>query len=542
MQGIYVYLLKSAITSGILFGYYWFVLRNKNFHFYNRFYLIGTMVLSLVLPLLDLNWFTIEDPQDIPVRNIAAFIDRPGSMVLGSDAITWEKIFFFGMMFISCLFIMIFIVGVFKIYQIKNNSKVIPLSDFDFIETDHEDAPFSFFKNLFWRKDLLLHDDQEKNLLRHEMVHINEKHSWDKVFIELLCALFWMNPIYWFIKRELEVIHEFIADEKTIENADPSVLAAMLLESQYKGKFLNTGESYFYSSIKRRIIMITNSKNPSYSYLRRLLALPIATGLIVLSSFTIKKFNQGIVEKKGKLIPEHIVVLNDTTPKSHTVSRKAKKSTKGSIDGVYLLADTALTYQNKKFSVSPVLVINESSSGGKSSVLKTNIEFSKSENTNTGQWDGVVNTMGDTMETNHKTLKVIFENGISTTTTSDVSFVKNSLEQNNVMKIEVEEKNGNKEYKIVQKMNSGNNNMMKLEVGQHYIKNQENIAVLSPSEIKLNKVKKFIADGKEITQKQMNEIDMNDIQSIKVWNGAEATKRYGKGFEDGVLELFLKKK
>lgn len=159
---------------------------------------------------------------------------------------------------------------------------------FDFIETALDEAPFSFFRNLFWRKDLPVHDETGQRMLKHELTHIEQYHSYDKLLVAFTTYLFWMNPFFWLIRKELEVVHEFIADEEAVAGDDAAVLAEMLLKAHYHSNSLSVGQSFFYSSIKRRIIMLTSSKKVSYSYARRLLILPVAIGVLVLLSFTIK--------------------------------------------------------------------------------------------------------------------------------------------------------------------------------------------------------------------------------------------------------------
>ena len=289
METVYIYILKSILVSGILLGYYWLALRNTRFHHYNRFYLLATILLALVLPTIDLNWFTLQEPEGVSAKQLLLFIDQPGSIALTESAFTWEKLLFFSIVLVSLSMVAFFSFGIYKIYRIKAASKVTPMDRFDFVETKNDDAPFSFFKNLFWREDISVDDETGRQILRHELTHIEQLHTYDKLLIAMLSALFWMNPFLWIIRRELEVIHEFIADEKAVDEADASALAAMLLQTHYQSSILSTGQSFFYSSIKRRIIMLTSSKKVSYSYARRLLILPVAMGILVLLSFTIKE-------------------------------------------------------------------------------------------------------------------------------------------------------------------------------------------------------------------------------------------------------------
>jgi TonB-dependent SusC/RagA subfamily outer membrane receptor len=286
MLPFYFYILKMIMVSLVLLGYYWISLRNTRFHHYNRFYLVATVALSMLLPLLDLNWFTIDTPQSKQVQEVIEFVNKP--MQSPKQLVEWDLVLFLGLIFISVILLSIFLFGIFKLMRLKSMSKITVTEHFDFVETSIQEAPFSFFKNLFWRKDLSIQDEIGQRILKHELTHIKEHHSLDKVIVAISTYLFWMNPVFWIIRRELEVVQEFIADEKAIGEEDASLLAAMLLKSHYPSSILSVGQSFFYSSIKRRIIMLTSSKKVSYSYARRILVLPIAITIIALLSFTIK--------------------------------------------------------------------------------------------------------------------------------------------------------------------------------------------------------------------------------------------------------------
>lgn len=158
MEAVYIYILKSILVSGILMGYYWLALRNTRFHHYNRFYLMATLFLSLLLPAIDLNWFTLQQPVGVSAKQLLLFIDQPGSITLSEAAFPWEKLVFISILLVSVSLVIFFSYGIYKIYKIKSVSKVTPMDRFDFIETKNEDAPFSFFKNLFWREDISMED------------------------------------------------------------------------------------------------------------------------------------------------------------------------------------------------------------------------------------------------------------------------------------------------------------------------------------------------------------------------------------------------
>jgi len=288
MLSLFIYILKAILVSGILLGYYWIGLRNTRFHYYNRFYLVGAVLLSLVIPLLDLQWFKFSTPESVSVQQAVQFIYQSEGVVSGEQGLTWHQFLGLSIAIISAVLLTLFALSIMKVYLIKSKGKVTVMERFDFIETALDDAPFSFFRNLFWRKGLPIEDETGQRMLKHELTHIEQLHSYDKLFIGFTTFLFWMNPFFWVIRKELEVVHEFIADEEAVAGDDAAVLAEMLLKTHYHSNSLSVGQSFFYSSIKRRIIMLTSSKKVSYSYARRLFILPVAIGILVLSSFTIK--------------------------------------------------------------------------------------------------------------------------------------------------------------------------------------------------------------------------------------------------------------
>jgi hypothetical protein len=328
MLPLFIYIIKTILVSGILLGYYWIGLRNTRFHYYNRFYLVGTVLFSLFLPLLDLQWFTFTPPAAQPVQQVVQYIYNAQSTSQVQTAFSSEQLLAIGLFLVSAILVSFLLIGIVKVFLIKYRGKITVMEKFDFIETALDEAPFSFFRNLFWRKNLPLNDETGQRMLKHELTHIEQHHSFDKLFISLVTYIFWMNPFNWLIRKELEVVHEFIADEEAISGGDVGILAEMLLKAHYHSTILSVGQSFFYSSIKRRIIMLTSSKKVSYSYARRILILPIAIGILALLSFTIK---DSLSDAQNKELDQSAIVLN----KLDTVPGKYRDPQTGKIKGSF---------------------------------------------------------------------------------------------------------------------------------------------------------------------------------------------------------------
>ena len=286
MNHYVIFFLKSVISSGVLLGYYWLALRNKMFHQYNRFYLLATLIISIALPFFDLHFFSIE--QEV-LPDLSTFSHTPVSITTSQlpDSFNWFNILLAASVSVTAIMLLMLLRNIAWIYQLKYRHEVIKMRGFDLIETNVKQAPFSFLNNLFWRSDISMYEKNGKKIFTHEITHIREKHTYDKLFSQVVLCFFWINPFYWLIQKELNIIHEFIADSKSIQQGDTQSFAEMLLQSHNEGRYLNPFHSFFNSSIKRRIIMITTSKNARYSYLRRVCALPILLSATFLVSFKI---------------------------------------------------------------------------------------------------------------------------------------------------------------------------------------------------------------------------------------------------------------
>ena len=278
---LFMYLLKSMILSGIFFGYYTLFLKNTIYHAYNRFYLLASMALSLVIPFFKLSSFTVSEEQAAGAKQVLIYLTQLPAAQVQQESISWEILVIMG---ISALFVGYLAYSILKVFRLKAVSAKKQMGDFTFIETDLDEAPFSFFSNLFWKKSISMEDESGRKILQHELAHIREKHSWDRLFSQLICSIFWMNPFNWIMQKELQNIHEFIADRDAVGTGEVDAFAKMLLQTYYGNHFLNPSHSFYYSSIKRRIIMLTTSNTPKYAYLRKVAVLPLVAISLVLFS------------------------------------------------------------------------------------------------------------------------------------------------------------------------------------------------------------------------------------------------------------------
>ncbi|MCW4452364.1 hypothetical protein OK344_09090 [Kaistella sp. BT6-1-3] len=307
MQLFFLYLAKVILTSGVMFCYYRLFLKDRTFHHYNRFYLLAVLVISLLLPLLKVDYFTVE------VNSGIYMLLNKLNNINESKNLSHDHFYYqftaLGFGVAALFFLTRLFYGIFKIELLKRRYTREKIGDINFYQTTLHEAPFSFFRNLFWKNSIPLHSDLGKQILKHEMVHIEQKHSWDKIFIEILTSIFWFNPFFYLIKKEISLIHEYLADKKAIKTSDTRAFAQMLLASQFSGNHLPAASPFLSSNLKKRITMLTKSKT-RFSYARRLFALPIL--FIIAFAYLVNAKNREIKETNLEIEKYITAVQNDT--------------------------------------------------------------------------------------------------------------------------------------------------------------------------------------------------------------------------------------
>lgn len=321
MENLLNYLLKLILCSGVMFLYYRLFLKDKTFHHYNRFYLLATLAVSLLLPFLKVSTFTVNINQNI--YDLLQLLQSENSSKTSSDDFTIYRIIFTIFVLVSIFFILKFILGLIKIKKIKKQFPEEQFEGISFYNTNLEHAPFSFFRNLFWKKSILIQSELGKQILKHEMVHIEQKHTYDKIFVEILTAIFWFNPIFYLIKKEINLIHEYLADKKALKNSDTKAFAQMLLETHFSGITLAGTSPFLNSNLKKRITMLKKS-NTKFSYWRKVLALPLLFSLVF--AYMVKAENREI-KKNNQKISLIVSSIKKDTIKKDTVAR-GKDATK----------------------------------------------------------------------------------------------------------------------------------------------------------------------------------------------------------------------
>ena len=291
MGNFLVYILKSAACLAVFYLFYKLLMSRDTFHRFNRFALLGLLVLSSLLPLVEAS---VNSPAAVQETMLTleqllllADIQPEGESMAAatpSATVLWLRaallVYLTGIVF----FIVRNLCSLARLGRLIRQGKREALDSYlpdrkeknvRLVVHDHDIAPFSW---MHWiviaRKDL---EENGREILIHELAHIRNRHSWDLLLADLCIFVQWFNPAAWLLKQELQNIHEYEADETVLrEGVNARNYQMLLIKKAVGTRLYSMANSFNHSSLKKRITMMLKEKSNPWARAKYLYILPLA--------------------------------------------------------------------------------------------------------------------------------------------------------------------------------------------------------------------------------------------------------------------------
>ena len=285
----FVYILKSSVCLAVFYLFYRLLLSRETFHRFNRVALLSILLLSCLLPLVEVTvekqtevhqtmmtleqWLMLADMMN--TTNVA-------ELQIEEVTVTWIQVAL--LVYLAGILLFAFRNGysLLKLGNLLRSGRKEDLSKYTdggekvtLIVHDHDIAPFSWMKDIvISQKDL---DENGREILIHELAHIQNRHSWDLLVADICIFFQWFNPASWLLKQELQNIHEYEADETVIEKGvDAKQYQLLLIKKAVGTRLYSMANSFNHSKLKKRITMMLKEKSNPWARLKYLYVLPLA--------------------------------------------------------------------------------------------------------------------------------------------------------------------------------------------------------------------------------------------------------------------------
>lgn len=268
------YIYKMIALSAIFILLYFVFLEKEKNHHFKRFYLLSSAFFSVLVPLLSIPYGRIEVLERINQNN-SELIILPETKLVEPSIFTTENILWAIYILGFSLLFLKFSWGIFKLIKEIKFSEKIKQDHYQFILKQNKFTPYSFWNAIFLNKSDFLEGKIDYKIILHEKTHVNQKHSIDIIFIEIMLCIFWFNPAFYFYRKAIVTNHEFLADEAVLsQNKDIISYQKLILNELISEKILFTHPFNLHNTTKR-IVMMTN-KLTKIAKLKSYLTLPIS--------------------------------------------------------------------------------------------------------------------------------------------------------------------------------------------------------------------------------------------------------------------------
>jgi len=332
------YLVKLSISLAIVWLFYQFILRRLTFYNSNRLYLLAYTLLSFFIPFINIS--TILGNNSGTNNGLIQFIPSVHQYTIALEEAShcpvpiWSTSYdkwdwtAFALMIGAGILLLRFIVRYISFIRIRNRSKLISEDGIRIYQVNESIIPFSFGKSVFINSNLHT-EDELREIVRHEFVHVKQNHTIDIIWAELLCIINWYNPFAWLLKRSIRQNLEFIADNKVVENGIDKKQYQYLLLKVIGNNQYSIASKFNFSSLKKRIAMMNKTKSAKRHLLKMLFLLP-ATAVLLLAFRNINSVktenssnaytHSGIIVDASTLKPIHNVKILNRNYGTHVFS------------------------------------------------------------------------------------------------------------------------------------------------------------------------------------------------------------------------------
>jgi len=284
MNIILLYLLKSTLCMSVLYLVFRTLMRKQAFFQRNRAILLSIVVFSAIIPLVNLPQTMQTDVsfQLAPVTDKIVEYDLklPGESALSGQVvagqpmettsqqfeISWPKLL--QMIYLSGLFtaLLASLIGFLSILILFRKVPVIFKDGYRLMIAEDDIPAFSLGRYLFISKG-----DFETNghaILTHEKAHMQQGHFYDLLLLEVVKIIYWFNPVIYWLTRDLKAVHEFQADDSTLNNGiDATQYQLLIIQKGVGHQKFALANSFNHCQIKNRIVMMNKQKsNKAWSW------------------------------------------------------------------------------------------------------------------------------------------------------------------------------------------------------------------------------------------------------------------------------------
>lgn len=288
------FLIKSSICLLFLYVFYCILLRNSKTFEFNRFYLLFTLIFSITIPFISFKLgFSLPINQNIQEYSTSTNGFIVSGNIVGKQSNSVFSIANVGLFSYIIVSLILLIRLIYNLYKIIKKIRISEKTEKGLLKNGvlsaEKKLPYSFFNYIIINKNEYEKGEIKNEILIHEQAHCEQYHSVDILLIEFIKVLIWVNPVIWIIKKEIQLNHEYLADDAVLLEHDRKTYQNIILNLVFRNNSTYLASNFNYSLTKNRLIMLKKTSSTVNTMVRKIVIVPLV--LILTATITFSQEN-----------------------------------------------------------------------------------------------------------------------------------------------------------------------------------------------------------------------------------------------------------
>ena len=354
----FIYSVKVAVCLTLFYLFHKLLMSRDTFHTFNRFAILSMMLLSLVLPLVHLS---LDSEAGINRGTVALeglvaqTVVADGGNGVG-DGLTLTQVLLATYVLGVVLFVGKALLSVGSLLRLIRRARCVEVRNGIRIYTMQGDiSPFSWFRYIIMsEKDW---QENRREIVLHEMAHIRRCHSMDVAVCNMMIVFQWYNPAAWLLKRELQTLHEYEADEAVLSaGVDATHYQMLLIRKAVGERLFSMANNLNHNSLKKRITMMKIKRTNPVQKAKIAFVLPLAAMTVAaFASQKVENLSDKVEQESeafSSVSDNPVVRAVDETARVAAVKVQEEKALE-EVSSMAMAKDTAETKSGKEFPCIP---------------------------------------------------------------------------------------------------------------------------------------------------------------------------------------------
>lgn len=354
----FIYSVKVAVCLALFYLFHKLLMSRDTFHTFNRFAILSMMLLSLVLPLvhLSLDSETGINRGTVALEGLVAqTVVADGGNGVG-EGLTLTQVLLAAYVLGVVLFVGKALLSVGSLLRLIRRARCVEVRNGIRIYTMQGDiSPFSWFRYIIMsEKDW---QENRREIVLHEMAHIRRCHSMDVAVCNMMIVFQWYNPAAWLLKRELQTLHEYEADEAVLSaGVDATHYQMLLIRKAVGERLFSMANNLNHNSLKKRITMMKIKRTNPVQKAKIAFVLPLAAMTVAaFASQKVENLSEKVEQESeafSSVSDNPVVRAVDETARVAAVKVQEEKALE-EVSSMAMAKDTAETKSGKEFPCIP---------------------------------------------------------------------------------------------------------------------------------------------------------------------------------------------